>query len=73
MGQAFLEQVRLNKDASEEQVMSRQFTDRFIDQFTDRALGIRAEEDSLLLFLALDIDPSPCPKFCPIPCPIFIT
>ena len=41
------------------QVVSRQFTDRFFDQFTDRALGIRAEEDKLLLFLALDIDSSP--------------
>ena len=55
------------------QVVSRQFTDRFFDQFTDRALGIRAEEDNLLLFLALDIDPSPHPKFGPSPCPIFIT
>ena len=55
------------------QVVSRQFTDRFFDQFTDRALGIRAEDDNLLLFLALDIDPSPHPTFGLSPCPIFIT
>ena len=55
------------------QVVSRQFTDRFFDHFTDRALGIRAEDDNLLLFLSLDIDPSPRPKFVPSPCPIFIT
>ena len=49
------------------QVVSRQFTDRFFDQFTDRALGIRAEEDNFLLFLTLDIDPSPPLKFGPSP------
>ena len=55
------------------QVVSRQFTDRFFDHFTDRALGIRAEEADLLLFFALDIDSSPRPKFGSSPCPIFIT
>ena len=55
------------------QVVSRQFTDRFFDHFTDQALGIRAEEANLLLFLALDIVPNPPPKFSPSPCLIFIT
>ena len=52
--------------------MSRQFTDRFFDHFTDRALGIRAEEDDLLLFFALDIVPSFPPKFGLSPYLIFI-
>ena len=56
-----------------DQVVSRQITDRFFDHFTDRALGIRAEEDNLLLFVALDIDPSPCPKFGTSPCSLFLT
>ena len=47
--------------------MSRQFTDRFFDHFTDRALGICAEEDNFLLFFTLDIDPSPPLKFGPSP------
>ena len=55
------------------QVVSRQFTDRIFDHFTDRALGIRVEEDNLFLFLALDNESSPCPEFGPSPCPLFST
>ena len=57
----------LREDKVYLQVVSRQFTDRFFDHFTDRALGIRAEEDNFLLFLTLDIDPSPSLKFGPSP------
>ena len=55
------------------QVVSRQFTDRIFDHFTDRALGIRVEEDNLFLFLALDNDSSPCSEIGPSHCPLFST